>query len=92
MRSTANEIPEEYLAAQRAAIEAVQIGRATLEETARQGEQLSRAQRLAYETQYALKRSNRLLKGMTWTGWVSKSFAPYSLMYRHGDALRMHGN
>jgi hypothetical protein len=75
MQSTVQEIPEEYLAAQRAAIEAVQIGRATLEETARQGEQLSHAEKLAYETQYALDKSNRLLKGMTWSGWVSNMFS-----------------
>lgn len=75
MQSTVQEIPEEYLAAQQAAIEAVQIGRATLEETARQGEQLSYAEKLARETQYALDKSNRLLKGMTWSGWVSNMFS-----------------
>lgn len=75
MQSSTQQVPEEYLNAQRAAIEAVQIGRATLEATARQGEQLSHAEKTANETQYALDKSNRLLKGMTWSGWVSNMFS-----------------
>ena len=62
---------EDYLDAQRAAAEAVQIGRETLEETSRQGEQLEHANRLADQTRYAIDKSARLLKGMTWSGWMS---------------------
>lgn len=75
MQSNVHQIPEEYLDAQRAAIEAVYVGRATLEETSRQGEQLSHAEKMANETQYALDKSNRLLKGMTWSGWISNIFS-----------------
>ena len=74
MQSSTQQLPEEYLNAQRLAIDAVQIGRATMEATARQGEQLSHAEKTANETQYALDKSNRLLKGMTWSGWVSNMF------------------
>jgi hypothetical protein len=70
------QIPEQYLDAQRAAVEAVEIGRGTLEETERQGEQLNNASRLADQTKYALDQSSRLLRGMTWTGWVQNVFTP----------------
>lgn len=70
------EIPEHYLEAQRAAVEAVEIGRGTLEATNRQGEQLTNASRLADQTKYALDQSSRLLRGMTWTGWVQNIFTP----------------
>jgi hypothetical protein len=70
------ELPEHYLEAQRAAVEAVDIGRATLMTAECQGEQLRNADRLADETNYILDRSTRLLKGMTWTGWVQNMFTP----------------
>jgi hypothetical protein len=65
---------EEYRDAQRAAIEAITIGRETLETSVRQGEQLRNAENLADETEYKLDKANRLLKGMTWAGWLSNKF------------------
>mmetsp|Transcript_4058 Transcript_4058/g.6788 ORF Transcript_4058/g.6788 Transcript_4058/m.6788 type:complete len:421 (-) Transcript_4058:63-1325(-) len=65
---------QSYLDAQRAAVEAVEIGRGTLEATDRQGEQLKNASRLADQTQYALDQSSRMIRGMTWSGWVQNIF------------------
>jgi hypothetical protein len=70
MTITDLEASNDYLAAQRAAVEAVEVGRATLQAAGRQGEQLRNADRLADETNYLLERSTRLLKNMTWIGWV----------------------
>ncbi|KAG7349152.1 SNARE domain anchored protein [Nitzschia inconspicua] len=66
---------EEYRDAQRAAVEAISIGRETLETAVRQGEQLQNAENLADETEYKLDKANRLLKGMTWAGWLSNKFS-----------------
>ena len=82
---------EEYLAAQRAGIEALHIGRATLTQAQQQGEQLDRAQTLADETDYKLQRAARVLRGMTWSGWVANMFSksvgppPPSSAGRHHD-------
>ena len=65
---------EEYLAAQRAAVEAVHVGRETLNRSVQQGEQLSRAENMAEETEYKLDRAGRILRGMTWSGWVANMF------------------
>lgn len=66
-----HDLAEEYLDAQRATVEAVLIGRETLAQTAQQGEQLHRAERLADDTQYTLDKAGRILRGMTWSGWVA---------------------
>lgn len=76
MTTTKQEFPEHYIEAQRAAVEAVEVGRETLEEVQRQGEQLRNADRLADQTGYILDKSTRLLKGMTWSGWVQNLFTP----------------
>lgn len=62
---------EEYLDAKRAAVEAVEVGRETLAESVRQGEQLQHADRLADQTRFALDKSGRVLRGMTWSGWFA---------------------
>ena len=51
--------------------EAVLVGRETLEATVRQGEQLQNAENMAEETEYKLDRATRLLRGMTWAGWLA---------------------
>jgi hypothetical protein len=66
---------EEYRLAQRAAIESIIIGRETLESAIHQGEQLQNAENLADETEYKLDRAARLLKGMSWTGWLANKFS-----------------
>ena len=66
---------EEYLAAQRAGVEALHIGRATLTQAEQQGEQLDRANALADETDYKLDKATRVLRGMTWSGWVANMFS-----------------
>jgi hypothetical protein len=65
---------DEYLAAQRAAIESIHVGRATAEVVEQQGEQLRSIEETADVTQFKLDRATRLLKGMTWSGWVSNMF------------------
>lgn len=83
---------EEYRDAQRAAVEAVMIGRETLETAVRQGEQLQNAENLADETDYKLDKANRLLKGMTWAGWFSNKFSkdvePPTYKEGNGDPAR----
>jgi hypothetical protein len=68
-------VPEDYLEAQKAAVEAVQIGRATVEAVARQGEQLQHADEMADDVQFKLDKSARLLRGMTWSGWIANMFS-----------------
>lgn len=65
---------EECRDAQRAAVETLHIGRATLEQVHQQGEQLNRAESIADETQYTLDKAGRLLRGMTWSGWLANKF------------------
>ena len=74
-KSIVSDFPESYLGAQRAAVEAVEVGRATLAQAECQGEQLRNTHRLADEANYILDRSTRILKGMTWTGWVQNMFS-----------------
>ena len=66
---------EEYRAARRAGVEAVEIGRETLEAATRQGEQLANAEKMADETSYKLDKAGRMLRGMTWSGWVANAFS-----------------
>lgn len=61
--------------AQQAAVEAVMIGRETLETVALQGEQLQNAENIADETEYTLDKANRLIRGMTWSGWLANKLS-----------------
>jgi hypothetical protein len=69
--TASSSLDHDNLAAQRAAAEAIEVGRATLSQTVQQGEQLRGAERVADETQYAVDRAGRILRGMTWSGWVA---------------------
>ena len=60
--------------AQRAAVETLHIGRATLEQVHQQGEQLDRVESIADETEYRLDKAGRILRGMTWSGWLANKF------------------
>lgn len=66
---------EEYRRAQQAASEAVMVGRETLEAAVHQGEQLERAEKMADETEYIVDKANRVLRGMTWSGWLANKFS-----------------
>ena len=66
---------EEYLSAQRAAHESLEIGRATLAQAQQQHEQLERASAIADDTNYTLDKAGRVLRGMTWSGWVANKFS-----------------
>ena len=70
-----NRQEDEYLQTRRIAAETVEIGRATIEQASRQTEQLSNADRLADHNKYVLDKSARLLRGMTWSGWVANMFS-----------------
>ena len=78
-----NRRQEENIAAQRAAAEAISISRATLETTLSQGEQLQHCDNLRERHQYVVDRSARVVRGMTWSGWmmnvVSKDIEPPSV-------------
>ena len=62
---------DDNLAAQRAAMEAIDIGRATVLQADQQGQQLDRATQLGDETQATLDQAGRVLRGMTWSGWMA---------------------
>jgi hypothetical protein len=66
---------EEYSSAQRAATEAIHVGRTTLETAVQQGEQLQNAENAADDTEYKLDRAARLLREMTWPGWLANKFS-----------------
>lgn len=66
---------EEYRRAQQAGAEAMMVGRETLETIVRQGEQLQRAENMVDDTVYTAETANRLLRGMTWSGWLANKFS-----------------
>lgn len=68
-------IREENLAARRAAAEAVSISRATLETTVAQGEQLQHCESLQERNRYIVTKSARIIRGMTWSGWMMNIFS-----------------
>ncbi|GKZ01428.1 hypothetical protein MPSEU_001093600 [Mayamaea pseudoterrestris] len=83
------------LAAQRAAVESLKIGRNTLEQAQQQSEQLVRASTIADDTKYDLDHAARLLKNMTWTGWLSNKLSKEPMIAKNvtvkNDASRFNG-
>ena len=70
-----NESSSEYMMAQRAASEAIITGRQTIETTMRQSEQLYHCSDMIDRQEYILKKSARILRGMTWSGWIANKFS-----------------
>ena len=66
---------EEYRRAQQAGAEAVMVGRETLATVVHQGEQLENAEAIADDTVYTVDYANRLVRGMTWSGWLANKFS-----------------
>jgi len=66
---------EEYRLAQQAGTEAVMVGRETLATVVHQGEQLRNAENIVDDTLYTVDHANRLLRGMTWSGWLGNKFS-----------------
>ena len=66
---------DSYLATRRLAAETVEVARATINQASQQTEQLENADRTADHSAYLLDRSARLLRGMTWSGWVANMFS-----------------
>ena len=58
------------LQAQQASFEAISISRSTLQITQTQGEQLNHCHDLQIRNDYINQKSNRLIRGMTWRGWI----------------------
>ncbi|KAF1318006.1 hypothetical protein FI667_g14335, partial [Globisporangium splendens] len=54
----------------RAVAESLQIARETAHTLSMQSEQLDRNERAVEDTQYAVDLSKRVLRGMTWSGWL----------------------
>lgn len=70
-------VDDDNIAARRAAQEACEIGRATLVVLDAQGEQLERTEEMAESASFAVKKSNRILRGMgSWGGWVANLATP----------------
>mmetsp|Transcript_14618 Transcript_14618/g.27485 ORF Transcript_14618/g.27485 Transcript_14618/m.27485 type:complete len:491 (+) Transcript_14618:56-1528(+) len=68
-------IREDNLAARRAAAEAVSISRETLQTTVAQGEQLQHCENLQERNRYIVTKSARIIRGMTWSGWMMNMFS-----------------
>ena len=66
---------DSYLATRRLAAETVEVARATITQASQQTEQLENADRTADHSAYLLDKSARLLRGMTWSGWVANLFS-----------------
>ena len=64
------------LQAQQAAAEAISISRSALHTTISQGEQLHHCNDLRVRNEYIVKKSERLIRGMTWSGRVKNLFTP----------------
>jgi hypothetical protein len=75
LRHSSSMREDENLSARRAATESVEIARETLEITERQKEQLENTRDLADETEYKLEKASRILRGMTWMGWIANKFS-----------------
>lgn len=94
LTSSTSRQEEDYAAAKRAAAEAVDVARETLETTERQKEQLENARNMADETEYKLDKATRLLRGMTWTGWIANKFSndvePPAMRSRRGERNLQH--
>jgi len=73
--STTRSHDEDNLIAQQAAAEAIAISRSTLSTTLIQGEQLQHCDDLRIRSEYVINKSNRLIRGMTFTGWVANIFS-----------------
>jgi hypothetical protein len=58
------------LSAQRAAVEAISISQSSLTATMIQGEQLNHCNNLRMRNEYIVNKSERLIRGMTWSGWM----------------------
>ncbi|KAG7379656.1 hypothetical protein PHYBOEH_011817 [Phytophthora boehmeriae] len=66
---------ERHTQALRDAAGALEIGRATAHTLSMQSEQLGRSDRVLDETQATIDTSKRILRGMTWSGWVYNKFS-----------------
>lgn len=68
-------IKEEYIASKRAAVEAISSSRSVIETTLMQGEQIQNMSNLHDQQEYMVKRADRLVRGMTWKGWLLNKFS-----------------
>jgi len=66
---------EEYINVQRAASEAITMGRDTVEISTAQTEQLQRCSDIMDRQKHILDTSSSLIKGMTWSGWFANLFS-----------------
>jgi len=59
----------------RTTAESLQVGRATAQTLSVQAEQLGRSERVLDETQATVALSKRVLRGMTWSGWLTNKLS-----------------
>ncbi|TMW55045.1 hypothetical protein Poli38472_013807 [Pythium oligandrum] len=58
----------------RAMADSLQIARETAHTLSMQSEQLGRSEAAVEEAQYAVDLSKRVMRGMTWSGWIANAF------------------
>ncbi|KAL4155760.1 hypothetical protein PRNP1_007862 [Phytophthora ramorum] len=66
---------QRHTQALRDAAESLDVGRATAHSLSLQAEQLGRSERVLDETQATVAMSRRVLRGMTWGGWLYNKFS-----------------
>ena len=71
-------LDEENIAALQASAEAVSISRATLETTLAQSDQLQHCEDIHERNKYIVEKSGRIVRGMTWSGWMMNAFSKNS--------------
>jgi hypothetical protein len=71
-------LDEENIAALQASAEAISISRVTLETTLAQSEQLQHCEDIHERNKYIVEKSGRIVRGMTWSGWMMNTFSKNS--------------
>ncbi|POM71196.1 Hypothetical protein PHPALM_12263 [Phytophthora palmivora] len=82
---------ERHTQALRDTAESLQMGRATAHALSMQAERLGRSERVLDETQATVDMSKRVLRGMTWSGWLYNKFsnAPQLSANKRADEIAM---
>ena len=84
------------IAAQQSAAEAISLSRSSLSMAMAQGDQINHCNDLRLRNEYIVKKSERLVRGMTWRGWVknlmSNDIEPIEKPVKKSLSFRSLGN
>lgn len=71
----------------RAIAESLQMARETASTISMQSEQLNRTERDVEDAKHAVDMSKRVMRGMTWSGWIANAFSAPPQVERNETAL-----